>query len=404
MAQGGADLDLWVTRTARSLAVFHAGAERSPEIAAASMPDALERAWDKNLAEARPFVGPLLDEAVDGEIGSLAHRWIKGRAPLLRARVAAGRTCDGHGDLQAGDIFCLDDGVRILDCLEFSDRLRWVDVAAELAFLVMDLERLGRHDAATLLTDTYRDASEDRFPLSLLHHYCASRAYIRATVACLRSAQGGENAGALARRLHALARDYVRAARVSVVAIGGLPGSGKSTLAGGLAERGHWAVLRSDEVRREITRGRRSTPAPAVATRYDATTTAATYRELLRRAEILAGNGISVILDASWADGRWRAEVRALAQRTASDLVEICCRADPEVADRRIMARLGAGGDASEATPRVRRSLAAAMDPWPEAVPVDTSAMSRHEVVERALQVLSHRQITGTFSPVSTAE
>jgi len=154
MAQGGADLDLWVTRTARSLAVFHAGAERSPEIAAASMPDALEQAWDKNLAEARPFVGPLLDEAVDGEIGSLAHRWIKGRAPLLRARVATGRTCDGHGDLQAGDIFCLDDGVRILDCLEFSDRLRWVDVAAELAFLVMDLERLGRHDAATLLTDT----------------------------------------------------------------------------------------------------------------------------------------------------------------------------------------------------------------------------------------------------------
>ena len=32
---------------------------------------------------------------------------------------------DGHGDLLAEDIFCLPDGPRILDCLEFDDRLRW---------------------------------------------------------------------------------------------------------------------------------------------------------------------------------------------------------------------------------------------------------------------------------------
>jgi hypothetical protein len=59
-----------------------------------------------------------------------------------------GDVCDGHGDLQAEDIFCLDDGVRILDCIEFSDQLRYGDVCADVAFLAMDLERLGRPDAA----------------------------------------------------------------------------------------------------------------------------------------------------------------------------------------------------------------------------------------------------------------
>lgn len=400
MAQDGADLDAWMPSIAGTLARFHAGAERSAEISTAATAGALQQVWDQNMLEARPFVGSLLDTTVDGEIAVLARRWIQGRVPLLRARAAAGRTCDGHGDLQAADIFCLDDGVRILDCLEFSDRLRWVDVAADLAFLVMDLERLGRHDAATLLSHAYRDASEDGFPLSLLHHYCASRAYVRATVACLRADQGDAHSGALAQQFHTLAHNYLQDARISVVVIGGSPGSGKSTLARALAEHGHWAVLHSDAVRREITGGRSSPMAPGTDDRYDAATTAATYREVLRRAEALASNGTSVILDASWTDGAWRAEARSMAQRTASDLVEICCRANPDVADRRILARLQSGDDPSEATPRVRQTLAAHMDPWPEALLIDTSDMTRHEVVEQALQVLPHRKITGTFSPV----
>ena len=49
-------------------------------------------------------------------------------ARLLDERIARGRIVDGHGDLLADDIFCLDDGPRILDGLEFDDRLRWGDV------------------------------------------------------------------------------------------------------------------------------------------------------------------------------------------------------------------------------------------------------------------------------------
>jgi aminoglycoside phosphotransferase family enzyme len=47
-----------------------------------------------------------------------------GREKLFDTRIADGRIVHGHGDLLADDIFCLDDGPRVLDCLEFDDRLR----------------------------------------------------------------------------------------------------------------------------------------------------------------------------------------------------------------------------------------------------------------------------------------
>ena len=104
--------------------------------------------WQESFDETDRFVGSMLDDDDETEIRALVARWIEGRKPLLDARIASGRVCDGHGDLQAEDIFCLDDGVRILDCIEFSDRLRHGDVCADVTFLAMDLERLDRPEAA----------------------------------------------------------------------------------------------------------------------------------------------------------------------------------------------------------------------------------------------------------------
>jgi uncharacterized protein len=38
---------------------------------------------------------------------------------MFETRIQDGRVVDGHGDLLADDIFCLDDGLRIPDCLEY---------------------------------------------------------------------------------------------------------------------------------------------------------------------------------------------------------------------------------------------------------------------------------------------
>ena len=148
-------------------------------------PSALHDLWERNLREIAPFVPSPLEPSIVTGIGELAHRYLDGRTALLAERIARGRIVDGHGDLLAEDIFCLDDGPRILDGLEFDERLRWGDVLYDVGFLAMDLEHLGRLDLAFAFLDWYREFSAETHPPSLEHHYIAYRALVRAKISCL---------------------------------------------------------------------------------------------------------------------------------------------------------------------------------------------------------------------------
>ncbi len=398
LARRGAGLDPWLYQVTEALVKFHRAASRSPLISADATADALKRIWEDSFRETEPFVGTVLAEDAENEIRQMVPRWIKGRGPLLDARIASGCVCDGHGDLQAEDIFCLDDGVRILDCVEFSDRLRHCDVCSDVTFLSMDLERLGRPEAASRLLSDYEELTGSPFPASLMHYYSASHAYVRAMVSCLRSDQAGEGVRSEARQLQALALDHLRRARVQLVLVGGPPGSGKSTLAVGLAAVTGWDVMRSDQLRQDIAGGTFGQPtgAPSETSgyregRYRPEATAAAYRELLVRAERSLGLGQSVILDASWVDADWREEARSLADRTGSNLAELQCQASPEVTAARITRRLSDHTDISEATPEIGRAMGRSMDPWPSAIVIDTSRLSPVEMVSQARDALSSR-------------
>ena len=182
-------------QVARIIASQHARAARGPLIAEQGGQDALRGRWAENVAHTRQLLaslgpaGPLDPAAVD-ETDRLAMRFLAGRAPLLEARASAGRVLAGHGDLLAEDIFCLDDGPRILDCLDFDDRLRWLDGLDDASFLAMDLERLGAAALAEQFISDYAEYSGDPAPASLRHHYVAYRAFVRVLVACLRVSQG----------------------------------------------------------------------------------------------------------------------------------------------------------------------------------------------------------------------
>lgn len=98
------------------------------------------------------------------EIDELVSRYLLGRAPLFESRITSGRIRDGHGDLLAADIFCVEPAPVILDCIEFDDRLRWGDVISDIAFLAMDLERLGCPDLSGLLLRKYHEFSGETAP------------------------------------------------------------------------------------------------------------------------------------------------------------------------------------------------------------------------------------------------
>ena len=377
----------WVAPLASTMASFHAQAVRSPSISAEGTADRIRSRWAADFGECDRFVGPFLDIDCEAEIRLLVERWIGGRAELLESRIAAGRVCDGHGDLQADDIYCLDDGVRVLDCLEFSDTLRYCDVVADVAFLAMDLERLGHGEAAFDFLTAYQASADDKACASLVDHYIAARAYVRAKVTCLWAEQGVEDAAAEAQRLQALALRHLRRAQVRLVLVGGLPGTGKSTVAAGIGAGHQWQVLRSDDLRVRLT-------APVVDVgglftgRYDADSTRQVYETLLETAERSLAFGESVVLDASWTDGRWRTAAAELADRTGSELVTLYCDADEQVAIRRIEERRVEGSDPSEATPEVRIAMRRTADPWPATASIDTSSMAPTEAVAAALDVL----------------
>ena len=367
---------------ARRIATFHAAAPTSEEIAAAGRRDAVQAVWEAGFASVAPFVGPVLDPEAETRVEALVGRYLDGRGRLFDHRIAVGAVRDGHGDLQAEDIFCLDDGPRILDCIEFADDLRHNDVLADVAFLAMDLERLGAPAAAAEFLARYREFAGETSPQSLAHHYIAARAHVRCKVACLRYGQGDQDSAAAARGLLDLTLRHLEAGRVRLVLVGGLPGTGKSTLAAAVADAAGWSVLRSDEVRKDIAGVGHAVPAVEAPGEglYRPEMTDATYGALLERASTALDLGESVILDASWSSNHHRDGARRVADATRSDLVELRCVAPPEMTEHRIRDRLGTGGDASDATPAVARAMADRFDPWPTATTIDTSGGVRRSI------------------------
>ena len=375
LVRAGVPLDDLLSAVARRIAVFHARTTTSDEIAAAGRRDAVQAVWEASFSQLAPFTGSVLDSGQCQLVEGLARRYLHGRERLFDHRIDLGAVRDGHGDLQAEDIFCLDDGPRILDCIEFDDHLRHGDRLADVAFLAMDLERLGAPAAASWFLDRYREFTGETYPASLAHHYIASRAHVRCKVACLRHDQGDGAAAADARSLLDLTLRHLDAGRVRAVLVGGLPGTGKSTVAAELAGATGYSVLRSDEIRKDIAGLGHSTPAPAAPGEglYRPDVTDATYDALLDRARTALELGESVILDASWSSERHRRTVRLVAEAAASDLVELCCVAPADVAEERIKGRLAIGRDPSDATPAVAAVMAQRFDTWPEAVAVDTT-------------------------------
>ena len=109
-----APVDDHLRHLARLLAAFHARAGRSAAADLEAGVDATRRRWQDNTEallriDSLRGVGPGI-EVIQG----MADRYLDGRAKLFARRIDDGRAVDGHGDLLADDVFCLDDGVLVL--------------------------------------------------------------------------------------------------------------------------------------------------------------------------------------------------------------------------------------------------------------------------------------------------
>ena len=304
----------------------------------------------------------LVPAATLGEAWERARVFAKDAADRFEARRAEGRAVDGHGDLHLQHVWFERDDAEplIIDCLEFSEPLRRIDAASDVAFAAMDLRYRGAPALAERFLRVYARESDDFGLYGVVDYFVSYRAAVRAKVAAIAAgdpaiapdhrARAGESAG---RHLALAHRALEPRPLGTVVLVGGVVGSGKSTVADALAEELGGAVVSTDRVRkRQLGLAPAERPTPGLAARvYTVEEQQKVYEALHERARPVVGSGRTAVLDGTFS----RREERHRARRVARDLgariffVETRCSA--RVALARLRRRAGDGADPSDAGP-----------------------------------------------------
>lgn len=313
-----------VKAAARRLARFHAETPIAP--AAHREVEILVATLEENLATLREAgAGILAGDRLDAAEG-FTHGSLAAKREELKVRAQAGLVRDGHGDLRAEHVILpAHEPPYVYDCVEFNPALRQIDFAADIAFLVMDLARLGSESSALQLIEDYREAGGDPGDDALLSFFASYRAWVRAKVACLNAIELPEQ-DPERRRREAEATDLLglghrfawRARRPLLLVICGVAGTGKTTLARRLAELSGWTHISSD-----LTRKRLAGLAPTERggeDQYSREMTMRTYREMGRAArEELERRGAAIV-DATFHPAQRAGGLSRWARRSTSSL------------------------------------------------------------------------------------
>jgi aminoglycoside phosphotransferase family enzyme/predicted kinase len=345
-----------VTALADVLARFHAQAER---IRPTGLPIlAAERRQAENFHELLSVAEQRAEIDRTLSLERFMHAFLVAHGGTLDRRARTGMVRDVHGDLRAEHVL-MGPPVAILDCIEFDPALRQIDVADDLAFLVMDMTSLGASRHAWGLVEAYRKAGGDPGSDSLIAFHAAYRAQVRAKVALLRAAQHSPESGAhgaesaRARDLLGLAETFAwRARRPLVLVVCGLPAAGKSHLATALARASGLPHLSSDVTRKRLAGVRSHEAAPDLA--YQEQFNRLTYAELGRRAaaEVTAVGG--AVLDATFRRREDR-HVFAAAFAHATPVLFVECVAPAQVRLQRAAERERRPGVSDASAAVVRR-------------------------------------------------
>ena len=173
--------DRLVDRIAKIIADFHSKAETNRRISEFGSLATIETNWKENFEQTEEYVGKTISAGDFKLTRKRVEDFMKKNAALFKKRMAENRVRDCHGDIHSGNIF-VTDGIYIFDAIEFNERFRYSDVAADVAFLSMDLDFRERTDLADFFIERYVKYSGDQELTKLLPFYKCYRAYVRGKV------------------------------------------------------------------------------------------------------------------------------------------------------------------------------------------------------------------------------
>ncbi len=170
-----------VDRIAKIIAEFHSKAETNERISKFGSVETIETNWTENFEQTEEYAGKTIFIEDAKLIRERVEDFVEENVSLFEKRIAEGRVRDCHGDIHSGNIFAAD-GIYIFDAIEFNERFRYSDVAADVAFLSMDLDFRKRSDLSDFFVERYIIYSGDQELTKLLPFYKCYRAYTRGKV------------------------------------------------------------------------------------------------------------------------------------------------------------------------------------------------------------------------------
>ena len=369
------------------LADFHGQAATGGEIDALGGLETIRRNHEENFSQTEKYIGKTIPEYQYRFIRQYASRFLEKKGRFLEQRVADHRIRDGHGDLHLEHIVVTEDDIVIFDCIEFNERFRCGDVAAEVAFLAMDLDFNGYPLLAERFVGAYATCTGDKGIPILLNFYRCYYAYVRGKVVSFRlddpaiSPEEREAAGRTAGRYFDLAYTYAaRLERPTLILMTGLTGTGKSVIAREIAPRLGAAITRTDVVRKELlgivpSQHHYEGFGEGI---YSKEMSRRTYEEALKRALSHLGAGRSVIIDAAYMKKEEREKAVGAAQKIGADYFVVECICPDEIAKKRLLSRMSEPGEPSDGRWEIYLAQKGDFDPITEVPPgarltVDTS-------------------------------
>jgi aminoglycoside phosphotransferase family enzyme len=387
-------------RLGTSLAQMH----RDCQICRGEVEDAatvVQRNWAENFNQTGHYVGVTISREALDLLRKRMHQAIDNLRRQMQEREAAGRVRDGHGDLHA-DHICLTYPICIYDCIEFNRRFRVGDILADLAFLLMDLDKRGRQDLARIIEQTWSTLLGEEIDPALLRFYEIYRAFVRGKVNSFLvddpelPEQDRLAATQRATEYFNLALGYLAPPTLFITC--GAMGVGKTTLSRALALAVRGAHLRSDIVRKEFfgIDPHQHHPEPFGQGLYAPARSRQTYEELLKLARTALAAGHTVIVDAAFADSEERQRFRQLATSAGCPFVLLDLHCDEGLTRQRLTQRWDEGTDPSDGRPEIlQQHLCSFNRPTPQenAISVDTGRECHDNIQKILVDFLSQQTI-----------
>ena len=330
---------------AELLAGFHADAARVSGIDSERYPALVQAQWNDNLADLAQASTPVIDAENYLAMEKFGAEFFLRHGETLKRRASSGWLRDVHGDLHAEHVCFAPEGIQIFDCIEFEAKFRQCDLAAELAFLLMDIEVRGGATLIAPFLQRYRELIDDPEAAELLPFWKCYRALVRAKVYALRGDSGFDTACRYGRYATALAWLPLQP---FLAIVSGLTGSGKSTLARELSARTGVPTINSDVVRKVLAQKKGRQVASYNQGIYSAAMTEKTYAKMAEEAERLIVGGRGVILDGTFVKQSQRGKILSLAHKHQIPLLAIHCMVSDDITQARLTQREREGKDVSD--------------------------------------------------------